>query len=176
MTIALDADGVLFDYVGAAEWANRQPEAKNEWCKPESAYDFDILKSWGIKDLQDRLDRYCAEPGFVSGLELYPGAAAFVTELIQTHDVIVSTSCPCSWHGERERALQELGFSKKDIMFGARKNLLQGCSVLIDDCAANFDGVPGFRCLIDSPWNQTDTGCARFTDYDSILHALRYVE
>lgn len=186
MTIALDADGVIFDYVGAAaEWANQQLEVRNSpggfdnggfWCSASNAHDWDILKAWGFKELQDRLDRWCSQPGFVSGLKLYSGAAAFVTELIQTHDVVVATSCPTSWHAEREQALMELGFRKKDIAFIARKELLQGCSVLIDDCAANFDGFSGFRCLVDRPWNQYATNCARFTDYDSILHALRFVE
>jgi 5'(3')-deoxyribonucleotidase len=167
-TIGLDADGVLYDFVGAAcKWSG---------FKRENATSFDIFRSWGAPNLWAAFDRHAQEKGFCSSLELLPGAQEFVYFLQRIAPVVIVTSpyrdAPY-WAHEREKAIvRDFGIDREMVM-SVRNKRYARVSLLIDDKTANIKAFPEKTIVFDQPWNQDcDVGmrCKRYSD---VLESVR---
>lgn len=176
MTIGVDADGILFDYVGdCALVVNLLFGAKI--ASIENCKYWDNLKSWGCEHLKEQVDNWFASPGIVRNMTVIPDAKYLIEQLryITKGDFVVITSCPPTWHKERAEALQELGVSKYDICFSYKKNLFN-VDALIDDCPNNFVNFKGRRLLRDRPWNRiTDIELERCLTTDHLLSAVESI-
>jgi 5'(3')-deoxyribonucleotidase len=169
MTIGVDADGILFDYVGtAAEWLNRR--VGRNVASVETATNFDVLRAWGYTHLQDEMDAYFRKPGVVYNMPVLEDAVAFIDNLNRLDDFVIITSCPASWHCEREKALMDrFKIQKARVNYSYDKGIYN-VSALIDDYPGNFLRFKGRRILMDRPWNQNSPlYCCRVFDYNEAL-------
>ncbi len=163
MTIGIDADGVIFDYVRTcADVVNSHNDYSHPLASYESAHDFDILKIWGVPHLKQYVDYHFDRRDHVYNIPVIPGALEFIEELrrITDNDFVIITACPASWHKQREAALRDyFGIDKKLINFSYNKKLFR-LKAHIDDWHQNLDGMEGWRILLDRPWNQNTEGVA----------------
>lgn len=173
MTIGVDADGVLFDFVNTCAYAVNEVHKGKIVATYTNATDFDVLKAWGVPHLKQYIDNYFDKPDRVYNLPVLPGAVEFIEELrrITNNDFVIITSCPTSWHEEREQSLRNnFGIDKKKIEFSNNKHLYR-LAAHIDDWHMNLNGMEGWRILLDRPWNQDTEGvaCDRAMDFGECL-------
>lgn len=169
-TVGLDADGVLYNFVGAAsKWSGFMS------C---DATEFDIFKAWGKPDLWPHFDAVAQSPGFCLDLELLPGAQDFVAELKAIADVLIVTSpyrnAP-TWAYERECALKrDFGIEREWVM-SVRSKQYAKVDILIDDRPSNVEAFPGPSILIDQPWNRKCVSGFRRSSWGEVLATVRCV-
>lgn len=176
MTIGIDADGVLFDYVGAcAKFLNKFTGM--DIASYSTASNFDVLKAWKVPGYyQGIVDEHFSKPFSVYDMPVIDGAREFISavRILTKNDFVIITSCPCQWHTEREAALENhFGIDRKNIHFSHDKKLFK-IDILIDDWHQNLDGFDGWRILVDRPWNQDTEGiaCSRTFGYNDTLQEI----
>ncbi len=170
MTVGIDADGILFDYVGTcASFVNSILE--EEKAHYYTATQFEPLKAWGVYHLKNDIDFMFSLEDVVRYMAVIPGAVDFIesVRVATDNDFLIITACPIGWKNERELALEaHFGISKDQVRFSERKNIFN-CDILVDDYHENFNDFDGWRILIDRPWNQ-------FTNDIAVDRAFGYTE
>lgn len=166
MTIFIDCDGVLADYVGALL------DILGKGLTPEDIVDFDFKRCPKLSQVDLHSIHVASHTkGFVQSLDVYEGAREFLT-LLRNIDRVVCLTTPTatSKYGMYERAewlREELGFEDRDIVQCHDKTLCDGeGGVLIDDSINNCVIWPGDAYLVRRPWSAT---C-------EVLPALTYTE
>lgn len=166
MTIAIDADGVLFDYVRTCAYiVNMILDEDIDVASYETATQFDVLKAWKVDSepyLSQMVDWVFEQPDVVRTMTPIVGAKEFIDDVrnITDNDFVIVTACPAKWHHEREVALKEVfDIDKEQVHFSRRKKHF-GCDALVDDYHGNLKDFSGWRILIDRPWNQDTQGIA----------------
>ena len=169
-TIALDCDGLLIDYVGAAcAWCGREKEEATAW---------DFFKEWGMPGLWKAWDRVVAQELFCYNLRILDGALEFVDELRgRGYRVIIATSphknAPL-WPGERQIVLEKWFDAKRDDVVHVHDKSLVRADLLIDDKPENIAAFNGPGILFGQPWN-VDAPIRRFNGYGETLAAVREI-
>ncbi len=169
--ILLDVDGVLADFLsGAIKVLNRAynrditlEQYAKEWGK------------WGTYDYYGITVEQFWKPidethNFWMDLEPMPWATKLYTALSAVGDVTILTMPNADPNCGRQK-LQwldyHLGIKPDAVMLGARKYLLAGNGVLIDDYHKNVDtfkAYGGQAILIPSTWNKFDTSFEEIWD------------
>jgi 5'(3')-deoxyribonucleotidase len=175
MTIGIDADGILFNYIESCA------DIVNKLCgrivaSYESCDDVDCLKAWGVPFLKSKVDYMFATGNTVYHIPVIENAVNFIecVKELTKGDFVIVTACPASWHEERAASLYtNFGINPKDIVFTHKKHLFSG-SLLVDDLPENFRKFNGWRTLMDRPWNQNTDGVAvsRAMDYLDVLEDI----
>lgn len=160
MTIGIDADGVLFDYVRTcASYVNSRCFIG---ATHENACEFDVLKAWGVPHLKHVVDRHFSQWHVVRNMPMLPAALHFIEEVrrITNDDFCIITACPAMWHAARERALvEDFDIPSNRIHFSYDKSMFK-VDALVDDYHQNLNNFSGWRILLDRPWNQDTEGVA----------------
>lgn len=161
-TVAVDVDGVLIDYVGAAaKWVGRPVTDVVDW---------DIFSSLGCPGLWHAWDEHVAKPGFCFKLkpihqrgcmingEYQCSSVEFVRRLRHMgHRVIFATSPHKNapfWKDERERVLiEQWDATRGDVVFAHDKSLVRA-DLLIDDKPQNVINFVGPAICFSQPWNR----------------------
>ncbi len=183
MTIGIDCDGVLYNYVGyCADFVNDYVGKKV--ASYENTTDFDNIKAW-FPDASDErkgeikfvIDNYFKAKGVVRSIPLLPWAREFIAEVryITNNKFRIITACPPSWHAERcDALLNDFGIDYKQVDFSYKKGQFK-LKALVDDCEKNFVGFDGVGILFNAPWNQSFNedavapGIVRAKDYEDVL-------
>jgi len=170
ITVGLDCDGVLYDFVGAAaEWSG---------FKKENATDWDIFKAWGAPGLWKAFDIHAASPGFCLNLKLLHSwqTIEFVEELNHMCDLVIVTSpyrnAP-TWAHEREKAIYRNFGLDRDRIISARSKQYARIDVLVDDRPKNIEDFPDQGIIFDQPWNQNCTAGIRCKGYSEVIQTIR---
>ncbi len=172
MTIGIDADGVLFDYIRTcANYVNRI--AGSNIAKYESTTHFDNLRVWGVPYLKKSVDNYFSSPGVVYDMPVLYGAQEFLNDInnVTKGDFIIVTACPASWHEEREQSLfDNFGIDKSRVHFSRDKSKFK-LRAMVDDYHMNLSNLEGWRILLDRPWNRDTEGvaCRRCLGYTETI-------
>ena len=155
MTIFIDCDGVLADYVGAIL------DILGKGHTPEDIVDFDFKKCPKLSQVDLHSIHVASHTrGFVRSLDVYEGAREFL-EALRNIDRVVCLTTPTAtskyWAYERAEWLrEELGFDDRDIVQCHDKTLCYGeGDVLIDDSINNCVIWPGDAYLVRRPWSAT---------------------
>ena len=177
MTVGIDCDGVLFDYVGyCADTCNRI--FGDNIASNKTATDLDYLKCWGCERYESDVE-YCLINGGVLAMKVIPGAKQFLLDVnkITNGDWEIITACPASWHTQREDSLWENFGVTPDRIHYSRKKHKFNIDVLVDDLPNNFNDFNGMRLLLDQPWNQDTKGidCHRSFSYADVLDRINSV-
>ncbi len=181
MTIGIDCDGVLYNYVGyCADFVNDYVGKKV--ASYENCTDFDNVKAWFPDEsidyrygIQHAMNTYFRATGVVESIPLLPWAQEFIAEVryITNGDFRIVTACPPDWHKGRAEALfRDFEIPYKQVDFSYKKGQFK-LNALVDDCEKNFVGFDGVGILLNAPWNQSvDTskpGIVRAKDYEDVL-------
>lgn len=177
--VLLDVDGVLADFVTPV-LAEINARTGGEYTY-EEINGWDIYAALNVDPTVGRLvDNVIQQPGFCAGLREYPGVAKFLELLRERADVIAVTAPfeGAHWIGERLTWLADRGFSKRDIVFTNRKELVRG-DYLIDDKASTVgtweDVHPlGRGILYNRPWNRRERNLGYFAadNFEGVLSAI----
>lgn len=132
-TILIDCDGVLANFSLMAMSFIKEQFGMEVVCDGKNWDYFDYPE---IKPISNKIwDYICGTPGVIRGLQKYPYTDELISRLREVGNVICLTSIPRSKYYPSERfewLIEELGFSRKDVILGYRKELV--CAdVLIDD-------------------------------------------
>lgn len=163
MRILLDVDGVLGDFPSCAlRWLNGRAWGRSEPATIEQITQHDILKAFGVENLQDAFDQWCADTDVCRHMPVYEGAQAFVEELKSFADVVIVTArykkVP-NWTSARDAWLVEhFAIDPDNVIHAKRKECVFG-EVLIDDKLKNVaawqNAWPrGLAVVLDRPWNR----------------------
>lgn len=177
MRALLDVDGVLGDFPSCAlRWLNGRGWSRAQPLTIEQITQHDILKAFGVENLQDAFDQWCADTDVCRHMPVYEGAQAFVEELKSFADVVIVTAsygAVRGWESARRAwLLEHFGITKRDVVFCKRKELVAG-NMLLDDKLRNIDawrnawGHQGAAVVFDRPWNQGIQ--LRVKSYDAAL-------
>jgi 5'(3')-deoxyribonucleotidase len=161
LTVLLDIDGVIADFVGRALVVIHQLSG-NDRCKRSDVTDHDMANVFGVDE--KLFNAACSTPGFCASIKPYPGALAILDHLRQAVRVVAVTApfpkAP-HWQHERREFLLDIGFKHADIISCADKSMIRG-SVLIDDNERNCNSWAGVNyptttrtILINRPWNKS---------------------
>lgn len=169
--VALDVDGVLVDYVGAAcAWCGKTKDEATAW---------DFFSAWGMPGLWNAWDRVVAQPGFCEGLELLHGSTSFVTRLrCAGYRVIFATSphknAPL-WPGERQLVLEDYFHARREDVVMLHDKRLVRADILVDDKPENIADFNGPGILFSQPWNESyhSHGAIRVTGYEQAIEAVK---
>ncbi len=176
MTIGIDADGILFDYVSVcAEYVNQL--AGKKIATYENCHNWDPLKAWNKTCWKDVADYYFSRPGKVYDFPLMSEAKFLIEQvrLMTNNEFIIITACPSSWHKDRTKALKDhFNISESQVSYSFRKDLFK-IDCLIDDYHENLRNVDGLRILPDRPWNRDTDGVAVVRTYN-VYQTLDEVE
>ncbi len=165
--LALDADGVLVDFVTPAiEYLNARGVKKT----------YSQVTDWCVFDSNEELEEaykreVVAHPDFCRSMKAYPGAAEFVRAAKECYDVVVVTApynVPNWYEGRRDWMEKNMGIPHKDVCFLSRKEFFDA-DILVDDKTENVvswvkrqddrrapyanNSLP---ILMDQPWNRHD--------------------
>ena len=132
----LDADGVLFDFVGG--YLDGVVAVSGVRYPREKADRYDIDKALGLDEAVTKVVRkeVVKAPGFCRRLAVYPGAVEGVAELRRHVDLkVVTTPYVGSWYwyAERVAALEEhFDVEERDVVFMSEKQDHFGDFILDD--------------------------------------------
>lgn len=167
--IALDVDGVLVDYVGAAcAWCGREKEEATAW---------DFFGEWGMPGLWKAWDAVVAKKDFCYSLPILSGAIEFVSNLRGLgHRVVFATSphknAPL-WPGERQLMLERwFNVNRDDVVMVHDKSLVLA-DLLIDDKPENLVAFYGHKILFSQTWNRRSDIGLRCNGYKETLAAVK---
>lgn len=178
MTIGIDADGVLFDYIRTcAKYVNAVTGYNR--ASYETATKFDNLEAWQASHLKNAVDYYFSSGRVVEDMPVISGAKQFIECVrdITCDDFIIITACPGSWHEQREYALlNHFNIPRKKVHFSHDKSIFK-IDLLVDDWHMNLKDLDGWRVLLDRPWNQNTDGIAvqRCYSYLDVLGEIQRI-
>lgn len=145
MTILLDCDGVIFDFVNAVRHAGSYPSDDHDSqievptpTREEGGGLFDGPRA----PLLSRLER---DPKFAQMVLPYPGAARFVEMLrgtLYSSEKIIAVTAPFSspnWHAVREEACKALGIDSVIFCEAREKRRIVGNWLIGDTLATCID-------------------------------------
>lgn len=136
MRILLDCDGVLADFVGGFLKTLRDIDGVPR--THEDVTQYAIEEALGLTpETTASVHAQISQRGWCLGLQPIIGALEGVKALREAgHDLVVVTA-PWpkheTWHWERLRWLEELGFEEKSVVFTKRKELVTGDLLLEDN-------------------------------------------
>jgi 5'(3')-deoxyribonucleotidase len=165
MRIAIDCDGVLADFVGAAL---RLPEIIKPY-EPEK--DPDLAACFGGEGaMWSAIERRGDDFHFF--MYEIPGAFAALKRLRAKHTVFCVTSQPVhqcdGWVRHRTDWLrQAMGFHVDDIVF-TRGKYHQRADILVDDFHSHVNAFAPKAALIRQPWNAAKMLMKHVEVYDSL--------
>ncbi len=138
---------------------------------PLNIYDINGWGSSGNNSLLDERIAYFSKEDFVANQPIIPGAKEFIKELTKRGDVIFVTAVGKNCMTARAKRLAEdfPMVPERNIMIGARKDLLS-LDILLDDGAHNILGsCATYPVLFRRPWNNHLTGLLSVNSYDGFL-------
>ncbi|MEG1857493.1 MAG: guanylate kinase, partial [Pseudoflavonifractor sp.] len=141
-------------------------------CTPMSIYD---IPSWGCSgSILDARLAYFSRADFVQNQPILPGAQDFIRKLSQRGEVIFTTAVGSSCMSARaERLMHDFPeISERNIMIGARKDLL-ALDFLLDDGAHNIlNANAKYPVLFRRPWNEQLTGLLSVNSFDDFIQLV----
>ncbi len=177
--VLLDADGVMFDFVGPYLDAV-EVETDTRFTR-EQVTGWDV--AFSLKLTQEEIDdidtHHVLKHGFCYSLPVLPGAQEGFALLSEVADVFIVTS-PYEkseyWMKERERALKRhFNVSAKRILHASSKNLVFG-RLFVDDKHSNVAGWAlewghhgGVGVLWNTPHNQLDSWHLRTSSWKQLV-------
>jgi 5'(3')-deoxyribonucleotidase len=172
MIILLDLDGVIIDLVkGVCEWFNvpHEPEKVTHWDAFPEITNTTSEEFWSSIKM----------PNFWEGLEFYPDAKNFISELQKHGKVVLCTSPAYGCAGYKQNWIQknlpEFFYSGDYIITPNKENCAHQNTLLIDDSDNNckkFRHAGGHTLLYPQPWN--DDRKTKVNKNDLILSELKY--
>ena len=169
--ILLDADGVLFSFVGP--YLDVVYECTGRRHTPADLRMWDLSTSLALTaDEITRVHTALTRRGFCAGLPVLPGAVEAVAALQERADVrIVTTPLQGSvfWCSERTEALARyFGIVPNQIHFCERKHEVRG-DLLVDDNPDHVRRFPGRALLWSHPHNASETTLERVSSWSQVL-------
>ena len=182
--ILLDADNVLFDFVGhvldtAREMFAFHPPARRQLQR------WDIFEDLGLySDEVSQLKEAISQPGWCASIPIFDGAKAFVAAARRLGEVYVVTSPWNSptWAFERLDSLRHhFKFGANRVVSTAAKELVAG-DFLVDDRISHIrewarENPTGLAMLFTQPFNEhekiTEPNSGRVRGYDEVLALIK---
>lgn len=176
LTIALDIDGVIADWVGHA-LASLKPYGCPTKPHEVTAYD---IRACIPRHTHAVLDRLPYMPGFCRSILPFPGATSYLRELRTLGRVVALTTASPGphWKAERHEWLTGYGFADSDICIvdSHEEKIDYAADVLIEDRAETLrHAKQRWKQLFLRPYNALEhvPGVMRASNYQHSLALLR---
>ena len=162
-TIALDVDDVLFPCL--------EPACKAVGIDYKKIVDWDLTKCELTDAERSALMYTMSRDDFLSQQKPYKGSVEMVDKLVKDgHNIIIASAVEPGAMTIRGMMLMQAMpmFNPKNIMLGARKELLN-VDIILDDSPYNMGGNAKYSVLYSTQYNQNESGYLRIKNYDEFL-------
>lgn len=174
MTILVDIDSTITNFSEMLLLANNQLHNTNYQYTDITSYDwFDqtFYTPWKPTEYQ------C----FWNTVEVNPAAVTAIERWVrQGHQVYLCTASHFNdvLGYKIKRTLEPFNpelINERNVIIAQDKSAIMG-DVMIDDCVENLYNFNGTRICYAQPWNQHYGGSLRFSDWDKINEAIKFIQ